>query len=344
MQTCTPSEIRTLVCLAQGYMHIGNSGAHMMDWGYNSAKALFSIVAAGETSEGWFQIFPHSLLEGWPEIERSPAAQAAYKFINGGVGFIEPPPGFCTALNVQQIVRNEYKLVSNWGAEYGSIRGWAITSSAEFVRSGSEVPILGEIGALLETGNLGTAWGTAYNSTVKRFARENKLWKPYTGTLCWIQLMMLDTWIAQRVDLLMQGITDQALIPVDEATANKYAFLAVQGPKTKRTTSGRKHPRALFILHYLAHLADGIIDNQGTRVGVSCMSPGNGHGAAGWAGMELGNADDWAALDAMLTLRAILMATRLELMFNTDVFLEFQQCRSTDVQRKSESQLSSDLT
>ncbi|KAJ7020846.1 hypothetical protein C8F04DRAFT_1403328 [Mycena alexandri] len=382
MQTCTPSELRALVRLAQGYMHIGDCGAHMRDWGYNSANALFGIVTARETPEDWFQMsvkptfrtqcegdtdsqwggrwshpppathrvpfllticgnpavatsFPHSLLEEWPEIERSPAAQTAYGLISQGVGFIEPTPGFCTRLNAQHIVRNEYKLASNWGAEHGGVRGWAITSSAEFVRrvstcwpvnaQSNQVPILAEVRGLLETGNLSTAWGRAYNSTVKRFAGENKPWKPYAGTLCWIQCMMLDTWIARHVDLLMQGITDEASIPVDAATANKYAFLAVQGPMTKGTTTGWKRPRALFIRHYLARLADGIVDNQGTRVGASCMSPGSGSGAAGWTGMAIGNADNWAALDAVLTLRAILMATRLELMYNTDVFLELQQ-------------------
>ncbi|KAJ7733972.1 hypothetical protein B0H16DRAFT_1467856 [Mycena metata] len=60
-------------------------------------------------------------------------------------------------------------------------------------------------------------------------------------------------------------------------------------------------------------LADGIVDEQGTR---RCSR---------LRGVELANADDWAALDVVMTLRAILMATRLELMFNTDVFLGLQQ-------------------
>ncbi|KAJ7130687.1 hypothetical protein C8R46DRAFT_1142097 [Mycena filopes] len=281
--------------------------------------------------------FPHSLLQEWPNDQRRLASAAAYNVINQGKGFIQAPPGFCASLHKAHIIRNEYKLASNWGAEHGGVRGWAITSGAEFVKlvcpfwqvdgQSEQVPILPEFREIMETGRLDTHWGKTYDSSINRFSGENKEWEPYAGTLCWIQETMLDTWIAPRADLLVQGVTDEAAIPVDSGTANKYAYLAVQGDPTKGRTTGWKRSRALFIRDYLARLADGRTDNHGAQVGVSCMSPGNGGtlGEDGWADMPVGNASDWAALDAVLTLRAVLMATRFELMYNTDVLLDLQQ-------------------
>ncbi|KAJ7697835.1 hypothetical protein B0H17DRAFT_1130114 [Mycena rosella] len=96
------------------------------------------------------------------------------------------------------------------------------------------------------------------------------------------------------------------------------AFVAVGGPDdAKGRTTGWKRSRSQFIRLYLARLADGIIGEDGTRIGVSCP--------AGWEGMERGEPTDWAMLDAVLSLRAAVMATRFELLSNTDVFLELQE-------------------
>jgi hypothetical protein len=229
---------------------------------------------------------------------------------------------------------NEYKLANNWGAEFGGIRAWSMSSGAEFVKMVSlcwevdsqaeEVPILGDLRALLQEGGLTPTWGKKYTSKLKRFSDEQPGWKAEAQTLCWIQCMMLDTWIARRVDLLMSGVTDEASVPVDSVTAKNCAKMAVAGDdEFKGKTTGWKRCRAAFSSHYLTRLADGIIEvDTGAPVGVSCMSPAGGKGATGWKEMPKGSPNDWATLDAVLSLRAVVMATRLELMYNTDVFLE----------------------
>jgi hypothetical protein len=137
--------------------------------------------------------------------------------------------------------------------------------------------------------------------------------------------MMLDTWLTRRINLLILKDTDEAAVPVDIATANKYAAMAVSDTDhAKGRTIGWKKSRCRFTRYYLARLADGISWEDG-RVGASCMSPNGGIGAAGWVGMPVGKPKDWATLDAVLSLRAVLMATRFELMYNTDVFLELQR-------------------
>ncbi|KAF7345611.1 hypothetical protein MVEN_01580100 [Mycena venus] len=381
MHTCTTFEVKSLVSIAKGYMRVGDSSAHMFDWGYNSVDTLFSIAIDRVNGDDWQEIplkdkfykhcegdadiqwgghwsrpntprvgfllthcgnpavansFPHSLLNEWPSSDRIPVSLIAYNLVNQGVGFIEPPQDFPRLLFSTGVVMNEYKLANNWGAECGGIRGWSMGSGAEFVRRASpcwqvasqtqQVPILAELRPLLQQGHLSQAWGRAFTSKFKRFSPEHKGEKPEAGTLCWIQCMMLDTWIARQVDLLMLGTTDEAAIPVDVATANKFAKMAVDGgASSKGLTTGFKKCRALFIRHYLARLADGIMTDSGDRIGVSCMSPGGGMGAAGWEGMPVGDPNDWAALDAVLSLRAVVMATRLELLYNTDVFLELLQ-------------------
>ncbi|KAJ6540735.1 hypothetical protein B0H19DRAFT_1269281 [Mycena capillaripes] len=103
--------------------------------------------------------------------------------------------------------------------------------------------------------------------------------------------------------------------------------MAVEGgEKSKGLTTGYKRCRVQFIRHYLARLAEGTHAVKGEfQVGVSCMSPGGGLGIEGWQEMPKGDATDWAILDAALSLRAVMMVTRLELLHNTDIFLELRE-------------------
>ncbi|KAJ7090993.1 hypothetical protein C8R44DRAFT_990593 [Mycena epipterygia] len=361
MQTCLPTEIHTLVSTAKGYLRIGDAGAHMTDWGYNSVDALFAINLRRAATEDWCQMsvmdsfrslcegdadiqwrkrwsqpattrvgfllthcgnpavansFPHSLLQEWNPVDRNLAGQRACHLINQGVGFIDSPPAFCSLLHAKHVVRNSYKLANNWGAEHGGIRGWAMSSGAEFVKRASEcwivprqaeeVPILPDLRRVLEEGDFGPEWGRKHSA--KSFDEENKRWMPTAETLCWIEIMMLDSWIARRVDLMILGQTDEASVPVDSKTAKHNAFVAMGADdEPKGKTTGWKRSRSSFIRQYLARLADG-----GIR-------------AAGWEQMPVGWPDDWAVLDAVLSLRAVLMATRFELLYNTDIFLKLQE-------------------
>ncbi|KAJ7834490.1 hypothetical protein B0H13DRAFT_1653253 [Mycena leptocephala] len=301
LQTCTPGEVDNLVKIAKGYLRIGDAGAHMTDWGYNSVDALFSILESRAGTEDWHQMevgeqfrqqcegdadiqwgerwsrpattrvgfllthcgnpavansFPHSLLNEWPITDRASASRAAYKLIDDGIGIIEAPRDLPSSLNSADVVMNEYKLANNWGAEHGGIRGWSMSSGAEFVKRVSccwkvdsqaePVPILWDLRPLLQQGDLSPEWGRTYTSNRKRFSDEQSGWKADAITLCWIQCMMLDTWIARRVDLLMLGVTDEASVPVDSATAKDFARKAVEGgDKSKGKTTGWKRCRTL---------------------------------------------------------------------------------------------------
>ncbi|KAJ7132425.1 hypothetical protein C8R44DRAFT_664842 [Mycena epipterygia] len=295
-----------------------------------TTRVGFLLTACGNPAVA--NSFPHSLLTEWPDSARHLVSRTAWNLINQGVGFIESPPHLCASLNSKRVVQNHYKLTKKGGAESGGVRGWSMGTGAEFVRQVSDcwivagqteqVPILAELHKLIEEGHLSVEWGKGYNANLNRNSKE---FKAQADNLCWLQCMMLDTWIARQIDLLILKDADEAAVPVDVATANKCAAMAVSDTDhAKGRTTGWKKSRCKFTRYYLARLADGISWEDG-RVGASCMSPNGGIGAAGWDGMPVGKPEDWATLDAVLSLRAVLMATRFELMYNTDVFLELQR-------------------
>ncbi|KAJ7631589.1 hypothetical protein DFH06DRAFT_1438726 [Mycena polygramma] len=334
MQSCSPPEIHALVNIAQGYQFIGDVCAHMTDWGYNSVDIhlvnsdWFEMTTKGRfhcegdkdaqwnghwtdpaTTRVGFLLshcgnpaiansFPHSLLREWRHSDGRLSVQRANDFVNQTIGFIESP--------IQA----------------------ALASRTNCARS-DQVPILPEIRRLLDSGDFGVDWGRTFNT--KRFDRDDRGWKANGNTVCWLQIMLFDSWIARRVDQMILGptATVDSAVPVDMNTANICAISAVTGGDSSRgRTTGWKRSRAQFIRYYLARLADGITPAQGgLRIGVSCMSRGGRIGAAGWQGMPVGAASDWAVLDAVLSLRAMVtvMATRMELLKNTDVFLELHE-------------------
>ncbi|KAJ7697852.1 hypothetical protein B0H17DRAFT_1130132 [Mycena rosella] len=255
LQTCLRSELHTLVTVAKGYLRVGDAGAHMTDWGYNSVDALFAIhLAQVPPTQEWCQMavmdtfrprcegngdiqwsgnwndpattrvgfllthcgnsavansFPHSLLSEWPTPDRIVAGQSACNAVNQGIGFIEAPHNFCSLLHSHDVVMNAYKLANNWGAEFGGIRGWSMSTLAEFVKKASEcwivdsqvnqVPVLPTLRRLLEQGEFSPEWGRKYSAKMITFDQEAKGWVPRAETMCWIQIMLLDTWIAAKM-------------------------------------------------------------------------------------------------------------------------------------------------
>ncbi|KAJ7337540.1 hypothetical protein DFH08DRAFT_939031 [Mycena albidolilacea] len=301
--------------------------------------------------------FPLSLLTNWNVLERRAACARSYHILNEEIGFAQAPRDFLRNLRTNAIIMDDYKLANNWGAERGGIRGWASNLGTEFVKRVSEVwrvdqqseqvPILYELQKHLEDGSVNREWAQSLGEN-----SSEQVWKPTAETLLWLQCSLLDSWIARQVDLLILGTTDEASLPVDFETAKRLAERHARDgadPNRKRKakilTTGWKRSRAIFIRLYLARLADGILAADGTRLGVSCMSAGGGFGAEGWRDMQmahsssntqnaLGNIDPapepeeakiqhkWAAIDAALSLRAVLIATRFGLLNNTSVFLD----------------------
>ncbi|KAJ7912910.1 hypothetical protein B0H13DRAFT_1712826 [Mycena leptocephala] len=323
------------------YPHLEGDDATSTQWGgrWNSARSpRVGLVLTCCGSPAVANSFPHRLIAGWEPPRRGQACKTAFRWINDGVGFVEAPGGFCSALMVEGVVLNdEYKLTNNWGAEDGGIRGWCMGSGAEFVKmvaplwrvdtQSEHVPILPLIRPLLENGTVDSSWGRTYNSSRIKFS--GRLYSASASNaqasaqmLLFTQVMLFDTFIARRVDLMMQGTADEAAVPVDILTAANYAQLAREAGAGG---TGHKKSRSTFMMYYLARLADGAaVEENGMPVSVSCMSsPGSSIGPAGWAGMP-GNANDWAMIDAVLTLRAVVMAARLELMYDTSGLLDLQ--------------------
>ncbi|KAF7371175.1 hypothetical protein MSAN_00753000 [Mycena sanguinolenta] len=329
------------------------------DWEQISVKAEFTSRCEGDQDAQWdghwshpktplvgflmthcgnpavANSFPHTFFRDWPDEDRTVIGQRAYQHIDQEIGFLDTPNNFLVELHSKGVFMTDFKLANNWGAEHAGVRGWSMAPGTEFVKRVSEcwsvaeqmrqVAILPVLRSLLEQGRFSLDWAKTYNSRIA--IKDEKEGRVKAGTLCWIQIMMLDTWIARQVDLLMLNDSDEAAIPVDFKTAKDRAKPFDKSDKGK--TTGWKRARSRFIRLYLARLADGIVidsESEGSRsVGVSCMSPGGGIGVAGWEGMETGSAKDWMDLDALLSLRAVLLATRMELMYNTDVFLELQE-------------------
>ncbi|KAJ7240888.1 hypothetical protein C8J57DRAFT_1192913 [Mycena rebaudengoi] len=340
-------ESANAICDGEGWNHIPShfyphwegDDATSMQWGgrWNNARSpRVGLVLACCGNPAVANSFPHRLIAGWEPPRRGQACKTAFRWINDGVGFVEAPGDFCSALMTTGVIMNdEFKLTDNWGAEDGGIRSWCMGSGAEFVKlvaplwlvhtQSEHVPILPLIRPLLENGTLDSSWGRTYNSSRIKFSRS--LYSASNAQACaqmllFTQVMLLDTFIARQVDLMMQGTADEAAVPVDILTAANYARLAREAGAGG---TGFKKSRSTFMRYYLARLADGAaVEENGMPVGVSCMSsPGSAIGPAGWADMP-GDANDWATIDAVLTLRAVVMAARLELMYDTSRLLDLQ--------------------
>ncbi|KAJ7059766.1 hypothetical protein C8F01DRAFT_1145587 [Mycena amicta] len=274
--------------------------------------------------------FPHSLLSTWSDSERKIANRRAFEYISGahGPGFIEMPEHvFLAMYQSRDVFMSDFKLANNWGAEHGGVRGWCMTPLTDFVRrvsdhwevesQSAQVPILGELLGLLRDNQLDLDWARTHNAKVA--IRDEAQGRVKAGTLFWLQVMMLDSWIALHVDLLVEGESHEPAVPVDAPTARACAA-KLEG--ATHGSTGWKRARSTFLRRYLARIADGVLrqtedGKPPSSVGVSCMSPDGDIGPSGWDGME-GDAQAWATLDAVLTLRSVLMTNRFLLMNNTD--------------------------
>lgn len=273
--------------------------------------------------------FPHEHLSSWTTNHRSAALLAAFDIVDKGSGVVLAPVDLLKVMKdtkIDILVMDNYKTVNNWGCEYGGMRGWLTTSLAEFTLRISKcwtveavsgaVPILPQLIPFLSTGTLDCEWGKNYNLDPD----EGHHWRMTTNSLLWLQIMMLDTWIAHRVDIIMGGGGGivEVSVPAVLETAERCARAASQLAET----TAWKPARLKFTRHYLKRLAEGV-DGKGA----SCMSTlGDRHGpGGGWGGMAEGKLNDWIAVDAVLTLRAVLMATRLEMMKDSSILWQLRR-------------------
>ncbi|KAJ7590341.1 hypothetical protein C8J56DRAFT_826276 [Mycena floridula] len=273
--------------------------------------------------------FPHALLHDWSQANRQQSTLRAYEAIQtSSFGFITTPDDFLSkAWNHDIIIMDGYKTANNWGCEHAGMRSWLATNMTEFVwritkcwtnlneadYSRSPVPILSQLQGLLSSGTLDRTWGINYNIRGDR----GRHWKGHANSLLWLQIMMFDTWIAQRVDIITGGTgRDEVSVPATIEAAQ----WAKDFPINQTETTGWKVDRLNFAREYLTSLAEGIHGQS-----PSCMSPTTVPSQTLWEGLSSSNAEDWYAVDAVLTLRASVMATRLELMKDSSILLELRE-------------------
>lgn len=281
--------------------------------------------------------FPHRLLEEWAPPQRQQASISAFKLLQNTVEFVEAPPDlFKTIMEADFHVINlhDYKACYQYGCEQGGMRGWLSGNFAEFTlrmskcwvvpATTAKVPLLSHLRPVFRDGTLDAGLGAKYNSTLNRNPNDQgKEWKMRANSLLWLQIMMFDTWIAHRIETIMgNDTTGDAPVPTDAESATRCK-VASDG----LDITGWKKSRLAFTLKYLERLAEGI-NGKGT----SCMSTGKKRFAnpeIGWANMAEGDQRDWASVDAVLTLRAIVMATRYEMMKDSSALLDLREVDPT---------------
>lgn len=298
--------------------------------------------------------FPHQLLRWAPEPRRA-ACIAASDLVDRTIGFIQAPPNLFRVIkqmDVNILKAGKYKAADNYGCEFGGLRSWLSTNMSEFTLRVSgcwqvsaltnSVPILIQLLPILREGHLDRNWCEMYDSDTlppqAYLDAKNEKSNAYqdltsedtslsANSLLWMQISMLDTWIAQRIDIMV-GETglDEVAVPSDMKNASSCARRA----QDLKQTTGWKLSRMQFTRQYLLSLAEGVTGTE--RIAVSCMAIGfDPDGAApalgqsSWSNMAFGKAEDWAAIDAVLTLRSLLMITRLEHMHDSSALLRLQR-------------------
>jgi hypothetical protein len=273
--------------------------------------------------------FPHQYLTQWTAIRRAKAFQAASLHITRKVRFLEVPTTVLETMERDNIIiSDDFKTAPNWGCEYGGLRGWLTTNFLEFTVMMSkcwpdwgktdELPVISHLLPLLVNGELDAQWGRQFNANEGN--EENRGRRMRVNSLLWLQITMMDTWIARKVETIMTGCASfDVRVPVDV----KFATQAASMTGNMLHTSGWKASRISFTRHYLARLTEGI---DGVVVGYmsGSYSDEKFDAAKRWDGMPVGKASDWADLDAVLTLRAITMLTRLELMKDSSALLQLK--------------------
>jgi len=293
--------------------------------------------------------FPHQFLEWGPNLRHS-ACVASFDLIDRTIGFIDAPSNIFRIIREKDISifhGNNYKSASNYGCEHGGIRGWLSTNHAEFTYrislcwnvSGTtdNIPILSQLRLVLKEGAINRDWCENYdaNASFLHADRGNEKsdfnrargsddnsgpgWSMSANSLLWMQITMLDTWIGRRIDIMTGAALEEVAIP----SGQKEASACQHSASDLKQTTGWKASRMQFTRQYLIKLAEGGVAGRA----VSCMasSPELFLGQSSWSDMPFGKAQDWAAIDAALTLRSILMFARLERMNDSSVLLRLQR-------------------
>ena len=277
--------------------------------------------------------FPHRSLDTWTDAQRKSASETASQHIQDGIGFAEAPTTLFRTMTdkhmrLDLVVMDDFRTANNWGCESGGMRGWLVTNFAEFAVRMSKcwqvqgmvdsVPVLPHFKSLFASGGLDEEWGRCYNANPDD-EDKGEGWRMRANTLLWLQIMMFDTWIARKVEFIITGDSSADVsVPVDP----KSAAEASSRKENKRHTIGWKKSRLEFTRLYLARLADGV---DGKATSFMTVNSEKHLPKSGWDNMCFGNYFDWANIDAVLTLRAVVMMLRLKLMKDSSAALGLKE-------------------
>ncbi|KAF8074598.1 hypothetical protein FPV67DRAFT_1474157 [Lyophyllum atratum] len=291
-------EVHTLDIM--GHLDVDNSARWAGRWKSPFVPVVpFLLCIAGNPAVS--NAFPHRSLSDWSRNERSAASRIAFELLEASVGFSEAPSNIFRVMhdrNLDIVTTDDIKVANDWGDENGGLRGWFCTGFTEFtvrmsmcwvVRAmGDRVPILPQLSGALLAGELDASWAQQYKMNLGHEDRGPG-WEMSVGSVLWIQIMMLDTWISRHVECIMgEPLNADLSIPVDTAAALRCAALR------DNQTSNRGWKRSRIRL----------VEGWKGR-GASCLTTAERHLLNdGWIDMPVGRAEDWANVDAALTLRA----------------------------------------
>lgn len=311
-------------------------GDSVYAWGgkwANPPTPIIALLMAMSGNVGVSAAFPHDTISSWEPSMVQRASRDAFQAIEQRPGINVAPKDIFQRIrdaNTDIMVMDEFKTVNNYGCQFGGIRGWLSTNLAEFTLRMSHVwrcknytgndfepvPILSQLFTVLKTGALSEDWGEKYNYKQE----EGEGWKLPATSMLWLQITMLDTWLARHTDLIMADTAmPEPTVPADIPMAEQCARAASQ---FLNQTTGWNPPRLQFCRMYLARLAGGI-----GQVGTSFMSNSERFpdSRMGWKDMQLGTPDQWAIVDAVMTLRAACQHTRLMLLHDSSPLLRLRK-------------------
>ncbi|KAF5335857.1 hypothetical protein D9758_016703 [Tetrapyrgos nigripes] len=301
--------------------------------------------------------FPRRLLSKWTPQARQMAAKKAYRLVeeDPSAGFIFSPRHLFSKMFGEQqdvdilVMSDGYKICNGWGSVYGGVRGWLVGDLTEFTYRMSQcwgrpegceryaVPMLSSLKSALKAGSLNRDWGLAYNQN--RPDRGNT-WRMHVNALLVLQLLLFDTWLASQADIMAGDGSCELTAPADVESAKKIKSL----PEYEQRVTGWKRTRCQLTRDYLNRLADGLEGKGASCMGLNDETSSTSEDVEdsssttviqddkdvetlekGWEGMRIGEPGQWARFDAVVTLRAVTMAARLELLKDSSVLLDCQE-------------------
>ncbi|KAG8862194.1 hypothetical protein FRC20_011317 [Serendipita sp. 405] len=277
--------------------------------------------------------FPHETIHNWTPEMISVATREAFQAAQSQPGVVVAPRDIFQRIwdaGTDIMIMDEFKAVNNYGCQFGGIRGWLSTNMAAFTLKMSQVwtcerenrhgfqpvPILSQLLPVLRAGALSQSWGEDYNFNQEK----GNGWRLPATALLWLQISLLDTWLARHVDVMVQeSAMPELSVP---ATLQAAELCAQSANSVLNQSTGWNPPRLRFCRMYLARLANGV-----GQMGSSFMSTAQTFEdrRMGWKEMPIGTEEEWVMVDAVLTLRAACQHTRLMLMMDSSPLLRLRK-------------------